>query len=255
VPVLGPLFFDPVKQQQVIVLAAAPNERSGSVAIGLNDHLWSAEANIRWKTVTVFSDATSVLLGFRTLQFDEGLTMATATIATDPARTMLTSFDSFGAHNEFYGPQIGISSDFHFGAAYLNFVGKLALGDMHEVVNIHGVSQEFSGGLLQTTTPGGILALPTNIGQHRRDRFAAIPEVNFNVGYEFGQHWRAFIGYDFLYVSNVLRPGDQINPVDGRQIPNLAGFDPTVKATQPVYSARETETWAQGLNVGVEFRY
>jgi hypothetical protein len=254
-PVLGPLFIDPVQQRQVILLAAVPNERAGSVAIGLHDELWAAEANVRFKTVTVFSDATSVLVGFRTLQFNEGLLIANSSVANDPEQTTLTSFDSFATHNEFYGPQIGISSDFRWGSAFLNCVGKLAMGDVHEVVNIQGVSQQFASGQLQSTAAGGILAQPTNIGHHSRDRFAVVPEVNFNLGYQFGEHVRAFVGYDFLFINNVLRPGDQINPVDGRQVPNFERFDPTAKTTQPVFLFRETDMWAQGLNVGVEFRY
>jgi hypothetical protein len=205
--------------------------------------------------VTVFSDANFLLVGFRSVQFNEGLTSASTIVSTDVDRFTLTSFDSFGTHNQFYGPQIGISSDFRCGGWFFNATEKLSLGDVHQVADIQGVSQQFLAGQLLSTTRGGILAQPTNIGTHSRDRFEAIPEVTLNLGYQFGQHVRTFVGYDFLYMNNVVRPADQISGVDSRQVPNLAVFDPTVKATQPAFHFRETGVWAQGLNVGVEIRY
>jgi len=70
-------------------------------------------------------------------------------------------------------------------------------------------------------------------------RFAVVPEVNLNVGYQFADWARAYVGYDFLYASDVAQPGEQINP---------AGL--IFAPVQP-----HTDFWAQGVNFGLEFRF
>ena len=64
------------------------------------------------------------------------------------------------------------------------------------------------------------------------------------------------VGYNFLYVDQLIRAGDQINPVDDRQVRSSAGFDPTANPTHPQPpSFRDTRFWAQGLNLGLEITY
>ena len=85
-----------------------------------------------------------------------------------------------------------------------------------------------------------------------------VPETELNVGYQLTPHARAFVGYDLLYWSTVVRPGDQIDPVlDVTQIPNFAllhGQTPTNQG-RPLVPFKESGFWAQGMNIGIEFRY
>ena len=59
---------------------------------------------------------------------------------------------------------------------------------------------------------GGVFAQPTNMGAHDADHFAFVPEGDFAVGYAFASWGRVMIGYDVIYISDVARPGDQIDP-------------------------------------------
>jgi hypothetical protein len=136
---------------------------------------------------------------------------------------------------------------------------KLALGDMREQVNIAGSTAytPLPGG--QTTTFNtGILAAGTNIGNHHSDRFAVIPELNFKLGFEINDHWRVWAGYDFLFVSNVVRPGDQIDRrLNPSQIPlpPPAGAQPLVGVAQPAVLFRTTSFIAQGVSLGLQYRW
>ena len=100
--------------------------------------------------------------------------------------------------------------------------------------------------------PGGLLALPSNIGRFSRDRFGLIPEVNLNVGYQLTDHLRLFVGYDILYWSNVVRPGDQIsrsiNPTQ-----QLGGTLMGVAAPLPQFHT--TDFWAQGVSLGLDLQF
>ena len=124
------------------------------------------------------------------------------------------------------------------------------MGDVHEVVNIDG-----STTIGRATTVGGIFAQPTNIGHFTKDQFGILPELTLTMGYQLTDHARATIGYNLLYLSNVLRAGDQIDQVDGRQVRSLSSFTPNSGAGQPTPTYYSDRFYAQGLNLGLEFSY
>src|SRR5262249_59900165 len=103
---------------------------------------------------------------------------------------------------------------------------------------------------------GGLLALSSNIGHYDRERFTVIPEVGLNVGYELSEHCRLTVGYNFLYWSSVVRPGDQIDRnVDVTLIPNFIASDLPTGQRRPAPLLQKTDFWAQGLSVGVEIKW
>jgi hypothetical protein len=109
-----------------------------------------------------------------------------------------------------------------------------------------------------TRFAGGLLALPSNIGHFARDRFAVVPELGVNVGFQLTNHLRAFAGYNFLYWSSVLRPGDQIDRgLNELAIPNFGSQPgtPAGDSRRPAVPFRDSDFWAQGVNFGLEFRY
>jgi hypothetical protein len=110
--------------------------------------------------------------------------------------------------------------------------------------------------LLPAASAGGLLALPTNIGQHSNNRFAVVPEVGINLGYQVADWWRVFVGYDFLLLSSVIRPGDQIDPnINVSFIPNFYSNAPASPLLRPAPTLKDTNFWAQGISIGMEIRY
>jgi hypothetical protein len=172
-------------------------------------------------------------------------------------RAGVVGIDSFRTHNDFYGGQLGVKGEWEMGRAFVNVAGKVALGDSHEQVNVVGLSTVTPPGGPTRVAAGGLLALPTNIGTVRRDAFAVVPEGAINVGYRITDHVRAFVGYTFLYYSDVARPGDQIpTSLNGTQVPtNSQTLGRLIGAPIPQPSLRSSDFWAQGLNFGVEFRF
>jgi hypothetical protein len=110
------------------------------------------------------------------------------------------------------------------------------------------------------TAVGGVLALPNaNIGQYSRDVFSVVPEIGVTLGYQVTSRWRATLGYNFLYWSNLIRPGDQIDTtIDVTRVPR---FLPPNSNVQPVFPPRptvlfaSTDFWAQGISFGAEYRW
>jgi hypothetical protein len=103
---------------------------------------------------------------------------------------------------------------------------------------------------------GGLLALPSNSGRATDYDFSAIPDINLQVGYEFNPHVRVFVGYNFLYWSDVARPTEQLPvAVNPRLVPALRTAGSLTGSAPLTFAPRQTDFWAQGLNLGMEVRY
>jgi hypothetical protein len=106
--------------------------------------------------------------------------------------------------------------------------------------------------------PGGLLALPgANIGNFTRDKFAVLPEVGLKVGYHVTPNLRLAVGYNFLYLSDVVRPGDQIDSgLDVTRIPNfpVPGAQP-LPVARPTVPFNDTGVFAQGITFSLQWSY
>jgi Putative beta barrel porin-7 (BBP7) len=249
-------FFDAASGLTGADILAFPGNQAGAFVVRDHTRLWGAEANFRHEALRCCYYHVDLLLGFRFLQFDEGMEINDETTflpATRFAGTSVASSDRFGTRNDFYGGQLGAETEFHLGRWDLDLWGKVALGEDFQVLNINGTTVVLNPDGTTTGIANGLYAQPTNIGHHTRSEFAVLPEFGINLGFEITPHVRATFGYTFLYLSRVVRPGDQIDqtvtPALGAAAAAAAG------ATRPALLFRESDFWAQGLNLGLEFRY
>lgn len=172
-----------------------------------------------------------------------------------------TFADQFNARNQFVGASTGIRAEADLGNWFVSATAKIALGNVHQHLDILGGSSEANGaaaGFFTGNFPGhGIFAQPTNRGTFTRDRFAAVPEATVNVGYNVTDWARAFVGYNFLYISNVVRPGDQLSStINSSNVPALGNpVGPLVGPIAPLPTGKQTDFWAQGLTFGLTFEF
>jgi hypothetical protein len=270
-PVIARPFFSLNRNGEFSQLTAFPGVSTGNASVEDKSSLWGVEADLRCKACCGCFNLRPCgpgvnyrvdwLAGFRYLDLYERLTITEQiqNLPTSPppfTNIRATVTDSFATRNQFYGGQIGADAEFRRGPWSLNVRGKLALGDTHQTLTINGSQVFLNPDGTQQVFKGGLLALSTNIGRFERDRFGVVPEINFNVGYQINDHWKAFVGYDVLYWSNVLRPGEQIDRVlDETLIPNFPSGAAPAGQNRPVPLFKESGFWAQGVNFGLEFRY
>jgi hypothetical protein len=272
-----PLMARPVLASQLgtetVYLSSFPGLATGTIDINSNTTLWGMDFNVIGYTglISYFEDnLTSVAfvagIGYVNLGEDLQITSTAMPLNNQfglffngqvlgPGNSTLVH-DSFITHNYFVGPQLGARFNWQYGPWFANLATKFAIGNMEEVVDIAGFSvwRTPAGGLLESN--GGILAVASNSGTFRRDEFAFVPEGMLTVGLEFNNHLRAHVGYDLLYLSTVVRPGDHVNrTVDTRQVPTDFAFDPTVNGTNPTTTLRTTDFWMQSFSIGVTFMY
>ena len=97
-----------------------------------------------------------------------------------------------------------------------------------------------------------MLALPSNMGSFSQTRFAVVPEVALKLGYQVTSQLRIHAGYDFLYWSNVVRPGNVIDTgINPTQIPP----GPIAGVSRPLPRLDGSDFWAQGVNLGAVFTF
>jgi hypothetical protein len=126
----------------------------------------------------------------------------------------------------------------------VTLVGKIAFGGNAEQVLIEGFQQRTLPNGMVVSSPGGLLAMASNSGRHHHGEFSVVPEFDATASYVICRHASLVAGYQFIYWSRVIRPGDQIDLGIGAAPGGAA---------RPTVPLRQTDFWAQGLTVGLQF--
>lgn len=234
------------------------NPTAGYQQVDTRSQLWGAECNGMINLVRSSSLVVNGLVGFRYLDLKEDLTLTSVSYSllapTDPAFTGIsTSIDTFRTRNQFYGGQVGLDGTAWMGNFFLNTAGRFAMGSTNQVLIVNGASSiQFP--TTATTFSGGTLALPSNSGRFAHYAFTVVPEIECNIGYAISQNLRGFVGYNFLYSSNVIRPANQIDRhVDIQTVPTI--FPPGAISNAPAHLTHQTDFWAQGINFGLSLAF
>jgi hypothetical protein len=198
----------------------------------------------------------SGLAGFRFLRLAEKFNLYYESIGISGvyADDFGTAVDSFGTSNNFYGSVLGVRGRYTYGPMFIEGSASVAFGASNEVLNVSGGYTVYDYIGPMRSGPEGVFAQPANEGQFSRTHFAVVPEVQLKLGYDITPSMQVTVGYDFLYDSNVIRPTDQID----RNIPKGQTFQQggnIVSTTSPARLFRTTDFFAQGLTIGVAFRF
>ena len=249
----------------------------GSLNISSSSQLWSVDTNLRHKLCCSQNFWIDGLVGYRHLALSDYVSISESIGPRDNGAGVSAGHtavnDYFGTNNIFNGAQVGLEAEWRFRPRLtLGGIFKIAGGNMHESILIDGSTTisngNFNGNRFASQTqPGGLLAQRTNIGTHAVDRFVVVPELGIKFGWDITQHWRFYAGYNVLYVSNVMRAGDQIDTRVNTTQNAFAGVNANGAATgtrgtltpgspaTPAVLYRTSEFWAQGVSLGLEYRY
>jgi hypothetical protein len=261
-PVLAQPFVNAVSGLPDAARVADPGNASGTVAVGARTSLWGVEANLSARLIRSEQFRLAALGGFRFLRLEDDVTSEEAFLVSPNlpptmgggSRVFLR--DEFQTVNNFYGGQVGLESGVQFGRLAVDLRGKVALGQMQQAADVDGATIRLSPDGATTVVPpgGGLYALQSNSGRHRRDALAFVPEVGLNVGYQVTPRAKVFAGYSLLWVSTVARAGEQIDPVVNVALFPIRGTGPRVPV-RPAFEFDGNDFWAQGVNFGLELRF
>ena len=239
---------------------------AGSTAIASHSQLQGWEINLSSRQQLNNCWSLVGLAGFRSLQLNEDLSVqdnltniapGVLTFLGQPINQgdTLFDFDRFSVNNRFYGGQIGGRLEWQNGSLAASMLGKIAFGVTQQIATVDGGSVWNSGGAL-TSAPGGVLALPTNMGRYYRSTFSVVPEVGLNLAWNITSQLKATFGYNYLYWTHVARPGAQIdNNLNPSIMPTNQLFGLGQPGGRPAFNFQNSDYWAQGISFGLEFKF
>lgn len=268
VPVITRPVFDVLLGQETGSSVGFPNAFRGNVAVGSTSQLWGGEVNLlqRWNCDPCRQ--VHLILGFRYLELqealyvhqdvsilEEGIAGFVGTPVFEPTRMWIN--DGFETQNRFYGAQIGGQTRIEVNGKWsVDLIGKVALGWTQQFLSLTGSTTALGQPDPIGVANGGLLAVPSNIGRHDETCFAIVPEISVTANYCIRENITARIGYTFLYWSDVVRPGEQVDRVvNPEQVPSSLVFGPLTGPAVPQPSLRSGDFWAMGLHLGLEIRY
>lgn len=203
--------------------ALAPAAAGGGTLASADSFLWGADADLVVNTLS----PVDLIAGFRYLDLKEDLNITTGAAAGGG------TFDHFYGRNEFYGGQLGARACYRWSVFTFQIEGLLGLGDNHESLLVAGTTTTAAGAI----TGGGTFATAANIGSLNRDEFSVLVDTEGKIGIDIANGVQAYVGYTFLYLSNAVRPFNQVTTAAG-PVPFASSY-----------------FWAQGLSVGLNVRY
>ncbi len=260
-PILARPFFniDPGENAEDAQLVAFPSVLDGTISTRTNSEAHSVSVLFRHNLVTNSAAQFDFVGGYRFFRFREALDIREDLVVTESGGlvaqgTRILVNDNFATENDFHGGEVGVAVRVFAGRATLDGLFKLGLGSVDRQLGIRGNTVSIApGGGGTAVAQGGLLALPTNIGQYRESSFAFLPEMNLNLRYEVSDCLTCTVGYTLLFMTDIFRTGDQIDRVvNGTQIP---GGGAPVPPNRPGALLNDTTLWAQGVNAGVLLTY
>lgn len=221
----------------------------GSISIKFrNQNFLAAESYLQLMMHRDQRRRVDLVAGYQFTRLDDGLIIDSTQILRQVGDTQIDLQDRFICHNEFHGGMIGLRGQMARGAWAIDALGKVAIGVGRQQVTIDG--SVFVNGVQQPS--GGLLALPTNIGQYERDRLVLIPEFTTNLKYYATPNLSFHVGYSVLFWSNVVLSAQQIDlGVNPSQLisGNLIG------PARPSFDFNDETYWMQGINFGMNWDF
>jgi len=258
--VLARPFTNAVTGQPDASLVNYPNLISGVLRVANASQMQGAEANGDFTLFHNREVRLNGLVGVRYVYLKETLDISendqVAVLSPVFPGDHMGVLDHFGTSNVFYGGQVGFKASWLRPRFHIDLLAKVAVGAMYETADINGVTVITPPAGPAQTAAGGLLALPSNSGRFHQDAFAVVPEVGIQLSYHITTWLHASAGYSFLYLSDVARPGDQVDTVlNPNQIPtsltNGLGGGPA----RPAFSFHSTDFYAHGVSFGLTLQY
>ncbi|HEV2948595.1 MAG TPA: BBP7 family outer membrane beta-barrel protein [Gemmataceae bacterium] len=240
------------------VVVAFPGSGSGAIAARDNSgNFYETHIDLSERICGCGWFRVDGLLGYRFFRYDEGLRIQQTTSPTGAAfvpGTRISATDSFVAENEFNGFDLGFRTEIRGSNWTLDFLTKVATGGIFRQVKIDGNTTTTVPGAAPVTRSGGVLALSSNIGNHRSEDWTIFPEFGANLSWHITPRLEMRLGYSFLFMNDIVRAHDQLN---FNINPGL--FPPATAAAgspnQPSFRFHIGDAWIQAINVGVQYDF
>lgn len=241
--------IDPGTGDNAAVITAS-DDQTGSIRISTALQLTST--GIMYHDLFWSNQFTRIdyLVGYRhahladRIRIDESITGVTGNGDFDAGDTVRRR-DQFRTVNQFDGADFGLKGWWSKnGTLAITGLSKIAIGANNNNVIIDGFTAVRSGSS-RSTTAGGVLTQPSNIGREAQQQFGIVSEVGLGLEWQPACFWKFNLGYTWFYWSEVARAASQIDTT----------VDTSGGGSRPAFNMHTTSFWAQGINGGFSYQF
>lgn len=241
--------------------------RPGGLAISSDTHLWGGSVDAAHTFCLSPNFHLQGTAGVRYLDLRESVRIRTVRLASPSSPLFFlgnnpglpaTAFteDQYHTRDQFLGGRVGLCGNYFVDRYFVGASASLALGQTNSMLDVTGASLLQPFRVAPQIVPGGLYALPSNFGGGGHQSFSLVPEGEFHLGILLTPQIRASIGYDILYWTRILRPGNQVNLlVDPREVPTDPAFRSGSDVNAPRPLANYRDFWAHGLSLAINFSF
>ncbi|MEX2357894.1 MAG: BBP7 family outer membrane beta-barrel protein [Pirellulaceae bacterium] len=250
-PTLAFPFFDTVNGVQDSFLVALPGDGDGAantttVSLNNSNDFYTGDFFVTKHLWTKHATRLDFVTGYNFARIDDTFSSSAQFTVRDlggsiPEGTVIQYNDMFAARNTFHGGQLGLLAEFQDGPITWRGLAKLSLGNMEQQATIRGSRLE--DGVVEENE--GIYARNSNSGEFSRNRFAFVPEANFDMIYAISGNLDLKLGTTFIYFNDVATGGSLINP----------SINPNVGGAGPPFQFNSQDFWVLGMNFGIDYHY
>ena len=255
-PILARPYFDSTTGESEAILVAFPDSSTGSIGTrAFSGNFYSANINLVDRAYDNGFLSLTPLMGYRYYSYDESLRIQQNLFPTSSdfvAGTAIVSIDNFGTRNRFHGLDLGLRTEFQWGALSLELLTRVAFGRLNTFVGISGSQVNSVPDEDVVVSSTGVFTLRSNVGIYSQYRLTAMPEFGASFKWQVSEGLQLRFGYSFILLNDVVRAADQID----RTI-DPSNFTPASSTTgaRPAFQFHRADIWIQSLNAGMEFRF
>lgn len=256
-PILARPFNDTASGLPQAVLVAFPGSSGGALDFrAYSGPFYGGNIDFAEKIYDSGRVRFNALAGYQAYGYTEGLyvnqTITPSGGGFSPG-TRITSIDNIGTQNLFHGMDLGMRTEFFWSSFGLELLTKVAIGNLHTTVSAVGTQTTTAPGSPTAAFPGGVLALPSNMGSFSANYLAAVPNFGLTLKWQVMPNLQFRAGYSLLWINGAARAGSEVNTTI-----NTNNFPPAtnvVPFSQPTYILQRSDLWIQNINVGLTWTY
>lgn len=265
-------FFDAVTglNSSLLVSDGSTNGFLGSIATRNAIRFAGADLHFRRNVHTSDSCRVDLFAGFRYYDLNESYTIDQSTrIGSQvvsvggqpnlPTGSTVQLRDRSYSRNQFYGGEVGMFAHLSHGIFFGSMTPRLAFGPYHQVSRIEGETTSTVAG--QNTVAGGLLAAGTapangNLGREIENRMGIAVNLAAQGGINLTEQLSLAVGYQFIYLGDVVRPITQFDPViNPRVIPVSNTFGASSGPIAPRNRMVRDSFYAHGATITLQLAY
>jgi hypothetical protein len=252
-----------------IALVANPGVGSGNIFAQVTSRLFGIDANALLNLYRAEPGCGGLagwnlnfLTGYRYMELQESIlvqsnTLLLAAVSYNnivlPAGSNVGVQDSFSTLNRFNAGQVGLEASTQQGRWAFGMTGKAAFGVNTQRTVIQGGTTDYGA----NNFVGGVYANSSNIGTYISNKFAIGVDANATVGYMFTPRFMGTVGYNYVFLNNVVRAGNSLSQtVDPMTAPGYGsggGVVPSVGSGAP--NLMNDTFWMHGVNFGFSLTF